>query len=225
MQDKTSTGENFKDQINDFIQRNRIAIFSVVGILVFLFIGAVIFIAVSDNLYKKSVVKIEELTQKYDELRFYVNDDYFTDDVNSLILELETFAAKTKGFPGSKAWSLAADIYANREDWSKAEEAFINSARTGNKTYLGPLSLFNAAAAAEEQGKLEQAIDLLQQCVSHVFEFPSAPRAQFSIGRLYEQLGNNSEAIAAYREVLINWPEMPVWHQLARSRIIAIEIQ
>ncbi|MDR0320267.1 MAG: tetratricopeptide repeat protein, partial [Treponema sp.] len=132
---------------------------------------------------------------------------------------------KTGGYAGSKAWSIIAQIHSRKEEWQQAEETWLKAAHKGARTYLGPIALFNAAAAAEEQGKLEQAIELLEQCLAHKFEFPAAPRAQFSIGRLNEQLGNTGAAMEAYRIVLINWADMPVWQQLARSRITALEIQ
>lgn len=87
------------------------------------------------------------------------------------------------------------------------------------------MALFNAAVAAEEQGKYEEAIGYLQKCVNHPFEFPSAPRAQFNIGRLYEKTGDNVSAVEAYRAVMINWPDMPVWQHFARTAIIAIEVK
>ncbi|MCL2210748.1 MAG: tetratricopeptide repeat protein [Treponema sp.] len=219
--DKTNTG----DKINDFIQRNRKGIFITLGTLVVILIGVVAYFTVSDNLNKKAISELDELSARYAEINFNENEDYFTDEVDSFLSDITEFASKKKGFAGSKAWSFAALIYSGRKDWPKAEETWLNSAGAGDKTYLGPVALFNAAAAAEEQGKEEEAIKLLQKCIAHKFEFPAAPRAQFSIGRLYEQQENYQAALDAYRAVLINWPQMPVWQHLAKSRITAIEVK
>jgi len=227
MQDQNKTekaNEAAGDRVNDFIQRNRKVIFSVTGIILITFIGLVIFLSVKENMDVKAAEKLEDLNRRYNEISFQIGEEDSNADVSSLLAELVEFAEKTKGLSGSKAWSLAAAIHSGREEWHEAEDAFLKAAKTGDRTYLGPVSLFNAAAAAEEQGKLDQAISLLQECLAHKMEFPAAPRAQFSIGRLNEQLGKNTDAIEAYRAVLINWPDMPVWPQLARSRIIAIEI-
>jgi len=231
MQDKKikQEKESIGDKINEFIQRNRKGIFAVTGVILILFVGSLVFIYVKDNFDKKAAAQLEELIIKFDELRDKMDeeecDEEECDVIDTFIAELESFADKTRGFSGSKAKSLVAEIYVIREDWEKAEEAFTAAARIGAKTYLNPILLFNAAAAAEEQGRLEEAIDLLQQALSNKFEFPAAPRAQFSVGRLNEQLGNYDEAIDAYREVMINWPDLPAWQQLARSRITAIEIR
>ena len=215
---------NLGDSINEFIQKNRKAIFTAVGIVIILFLGAVIFVSVKGSVEKNASVVLEELMKKFEDQKANFNNEENNDEIDTFISELETFAVKNGGFLGGKAWSLAADIYAIRKDWEKAEEAYINAGSKGKNSYLGPLSLLNAAAAAEEQGKLEEALDYLRQSVSQKVEFPAAPRAQFAIGRLNEALERYSDATDAYREILIKWPEMAEWQNLARNRIIAIEV-
>jgi len=224
MQSK-SENPNLSDKIGDFVQRNRKGIFLTAGIIIFLFAGFVVYLSVSDNLSKRAIAEVEELNRRYEEMRFYLSDETFSSDIEVLISDLTGFAGNKKGFAAGKAWSLIAKIHSYREEWPQCEEAWLKAAAAGNKTYLGPIALFNAAAAAQEQEKFEQAIEYLKECVEHKFEFPSAPRAQFSIGSLYEKLDNYPAALDAYRVVLINWPDMPVWQQLARSRIVAIEIR
>jgi tetratricopeptide (TPR) repeat protein len=213
------------DKITDFVQKNRKGIFIVIGAFFLFFIGAVIFLSLNDYLNKKAIAEIEELNRRFEDVQLYIGEEYYADDIETLLAELETFAAKKKGFPAGKAWSIIARIYSEKQEWRLAEETWLNAARIGNKTYLGPMALFNAAAAAEEQGDIERAIVLLRQCLSHPFEFPAAARAQFSIGRLNEQLNDYPAALEAYRAVLINWSNTPVWQHLARSRITAIEIR
>jgi len=224
MQNKTESPK-VADRITDFIQKNRKGIFIITGIIVFLFAAFVSNIAVSDYLNKKYIAEVEELSRRYEDIAYLIGDDPFASNIEALISDSKQFAGNKKGLPAGKAWSIAANIYAERKDWPQCEEAWQKAAVAANKSYLGPIALFNAAAAAQEQGKYVEAIEYLEKCVGHKFEFPSAPRAQFSIGSLYERLGNYPEALVAYREVLIKWPELPVWQQLARSRIAAIEIR
>jgi tetratricopeptide (TPR) repeat protein len=216
---------NVGEKINDFIKNNRKAIFITAGALLFLFAALLAFLSISDSLNKKAIAALDELIGRYDDLNLMNDEDFYNEDVENVLADLKVFAEKNKGFPGSKAWSVAGHIYSGRKDWPLAQETWLLAAKTGNKTYLAPIALFNAAAAAEEQGNLEQAIELLEQCVAHKFEFPAAPRAQFSIGRLRETLGDFTAAVDAYRAVLTKWPEMPVWHNLARSRLSVIEVK
>jgi tetratricopeptide (TPR) repeat protein len=218
-----SEKQSFVEKINGFSQRNRKGIIIFSSAIFILLAGIIIFFSLQDVFNKKAIAEVEELTVKFQELRFLTNDMNYTAEIQTMLSDLETFAGKKSGYAASKAWSMAAQIYSSRNEWQKAEETWLNAAKAGDKTYLGPIALFNAAVSAEEQGKLELAIELLQKSIDHKFEFPAAPRAQFSIGRLYEQLGNYPAAIESYRTIMINWQNVPVWQYLARSRIISIE--
>jgi tetratricopeptide (TPR) repeat protein len=219
-EDKINAGE----RINNFIQKNREGLFIIAGVVVLLFIGFVTYISLQDVFRKKAISEVEDLEKRFENVRFLLSDENNSGNIDVLLSDTQVFALKNSGYAGSKAWTIIAQIYYSRKEWKLSEDAWINASRTGAKTYLGPISLFNAAAAAEEQGKLELAIEYLEKSVSHQFEFPAAAHAQFSIGRLYEKLNNFPAAIDAYRTVLINWPDVPVWQHLARSRIIMIEV-
>jgi len=232
--DNNNEKTNIGDKINNFIQKNRKAIFVTFIIFVLIFAGFVSYFLISESMDKKAIAEVEELNEEFARLRFFINEDFFQEDVNNLIAKLEAFVKNKRGFAGSKAWSIIANIHSDRKDWLKAEEAWVNSANVGSKTYLSPIAFFNASVAAEEQGKLDQAIIYLQQCISHNFEFPDAPRAQFNIGRLYEQLGNFQRALESYRAVLINFQwdrsdylssNMFIWQNLARNQIIKLELR
>jgi len=212
---------NAGEKINDFFRKNRKGIFTSVCLVLFLIVAFVAFLAVNEHTQKKAINEVEQLNGRYAEISD-INDEQET--VAVLLDDLYKFAKNKRGFAGSRAWTIIARIYSERNEWQQAQEAWLNAAKAGEKTYLAPIAFFNAAAAAEEQGKPEQAIELLQNSLSCSFEFPAAPRAQFSIGRLNEKLENYPAALEAYRAVLIKWPQMPVWQNLARSRIAAIEI-
>jgi tetratricopeptide (TPR) repeat protein len=220
---QNNENKNITDKINDFVKNNRKTIFITIGIILALFAGFIIYLSITDSLDKKAIALVDELSSRYDDLYLVNDEDYYSADVENLLTDLKIFAEKNNKFAGSKAWTIIGQIYSNRKDWIPAQEAWLSAAKTGNKTYLGPIALFNAAAVAEELGNLEQAIEFLEKCLAHKFEFPAAPRAQFSIGRLHEMLGNLSAASDSYRTVIIKWPDMPVWQNLAHSRIAVIE--
>jgi len=215
--------QSFGEKINNFSHKNRKGIIIFTSAIFILLGGLIVFLSLQDVFNKKAIAEAEELNVKFQELRYFANDENYTVEIQTLLSDIEAFAKNKSGYAAGKAWSIVAQIYSSRNEWQRAEETWLNAARAGDKTYLGPISLFNAAAAAEEQGKIERAIELLQKSIDHKFEFPAAPRAQFSIGRLYEQLGDYPAAIESYRTVLINWQNVSVWQYLARSRIIAIE--
>jgi tetratricopeptide (TPR) repeat protein len=77
--------------------------------------------------------------------------------------------------------------------------------------------------AAEEQGKLDEAIEYFNQSLLAA-DFPAAPRARFNIGRLYEAKHDKEAASEAYRSLIENTPVESNWVKLAQSRIISLEI-
>ncbi|MCL2271595.1 MAG: tetratricopeptide repeat protein [Treponema sp.] len=208
-----------------FVQKNKKGILISTGAFVFLLAALIIFLSLQDVFHNRAIAEADDLNRRYDDMRYQITEDFKSSELDTLLSDLEKFGTRKSGYPGSKAWSIIAQIHSARKDWSKSKEAWLNAAQKGNNTYLGPISLFNAAAAAEEQGNIEQAIELLQKCISHQFEFPAAARAQFSIGRLYEKQSNYTAAVEAYRFVLIDWQDIPIWQHLARSRITVIEMR
>jgi tetratricopeptide (TPR) repeat protein len=193
------------------------------GAIIFLFAGVIVYLSLDSFLQKKATAEVEELNAKYAELRQLLGDENYNDDVNELLEKLNIFVKGKNSYAGARGWTIIAQIHSGREDWPQAEEAWRNAAKAGVKTYLAPAAFFNAAAAAENQGRIQEAIELLEKSVAYKFDFPAAPRAQFSIGRLNEQIGDIPAAVAAYRAILVDWPNIETWVNLAQSRIIAIE--
>jgi len=216
---------NAREQFNDFVQRNRKGIFFSLGALVVLLVGLVVFLYVKDYLQKKALAEVEVLNTRFTDMRANLKEEDSADDVQSLLVDLDSFVNSKFGLAEGRGWTVIAQIHSEREEWQQAEDAWRNAAKAAANSYLAPVAYFNAAAAAEEQGKTEQAIELLEKSISSKFEFPAAARAQFSIGRLNEQLGNIPEAVIAYRLVVSKWPNLSGWTELANSRIVVLEEQ
>ena len=218
--DKVNAGQ----AINDFVQKNRKIVFTCIGVVIILFVVSLATISLIDYLQKNAIAKVDNFDSRYKSLKININEESFSGDVENLLSDIEAFAKKTiPGFAKGKAWSIIGQIHSDRKNWPQAEAAWLSAASVSSKNYLGPIAFFNAAAAAEEQGKKAEAIGLYSKSAAHSMTFPSAPHAQFSIGRLNEELNDKAAAIEAYREVLAKWPKIPVWANLAQSRIIALE--
>jgi len=216
---------NVSEKINEFIQKNRKPIFITVASLLVILIAAITALSLIDVFRNRAIAALEELNDRYETLVSSFNDEYYADDVNSLLDELTEFANKHFGYSGGRAWFLVGGIHAAKKDWGLAETAYVSAARTAGKSYLTPVAWFNAAAAAEEQGKTAEAIGYYGSSLTTTAVFSAAPRAQFSVGRLHETLNEDEKAIEAYRAVISNWSYDSVWAKLARSRIIALEIK
>jgi tetratricopeptide (TPR) repeat protein len=212
------------ERINAFTQKNRKPIFISLGSIVALLVILVAVFSLTDLFRKKAISRAEEFNRRYEELRFSINEESSAENVKTLLEELTSFAEKSSGYAGGRAWSIIAAIYADKKEWAESEKAWTSAAKAAAKTYLAPAAYFNAGAAAEEQGKTGEAITLYTQSVSDSrVVFPGAARAQFSIGRLQESLNDTAAALDAYRAVISGWPADAVWTSLAHSRIIALE--
>ena len=220
--------------INDFVQKNRKPIFVTLSAIVLLLIVSIVTLSLMDVFRGKAIAAVEEFSGRYESLRSSIHEEAHSDDddadehahpdLEELLVQLGSFAQKTPGYAGGKAWSIIGNIRSQRKEWAEAETAWASAAKKSGKTYLAPVAWFNAAVAAEQQGRTEEAIDYYTKTLSTPAGFPSAPRAQFAIGRLHETLGETDKAITAYRAVISGWTHDTTWINLAHSRIIDLGV-
>ncbi|MDR3343004.1 MAG: tetratricopeptide repeat protein [Treponema sp.] len=216
---------SISEKINNFIQKKRkVLVIGMISIIVLLVVLIAV-LSIRDTLQSKALSKVEDFTRRYEVLRVDVNEPSKETEVTALVDELAAFAPKNSGYAGARGYAMLASIHGDKKNWEAAEKAWTNAARIGAKTYLAPVSLFNAAVAAEEQDNIPGAIALYEESVSLGAIFPAAPKAQFSIGRLQEAQNNKDAAIEAYRTLMSTWPNDTTWTNLAQNRIIFLTAQ
>jgi tetratricopeptide (TPR) repeat protein len=221
--EKAGKDKKINEKLVDFIQKNRKFLLAVVLGIVVIFIGLIAGITIRETLQTKAISTVEGLRERYEDLRNEINEASKEEAVQTLVDELKTFVSGNGSYAGAQGYALLGNIYGDKKSWVEAEDAWTNAARKAAKTYLAPVSLFNAAVAAEERGSIEQAIRLYTECIGYP-DFSAAPRAQFAIGRLEESLNNYEAAITAYQGVVNNWQNDRDWVNLAQSRIISLMI-
>jgi tetratricopeptide (TPR) repeat protein len=214
---------NLGDRINIFVQKNRRRIFICLCVMVLILAGFIGGITIRDKLRERAISRVEEFNRRYQELRFDITEEANAENVANLLADMNAFAPKNSGYAGSRAYALIAGIHQDKKEWAEAEQAWREAAKKAGKSYLAPVAFFNAASAAEAQGKIPEAIALYTECLTLADTFPSSPRAQFAIGRLEEEQGNREAALAAYQTLKTTWPNDTLWRNLAQSRILEIE--
>jgi tetratricopeptide (TPR) repeat protein len=212
----------FGEALVDFIRKNRKLLAIVVIAAVVILVGIVAGLNIRENLVNTQISQVEALDERYEELRFDITLPERETDIQALLDDLNALAVKSGGFAGARSYSLIASIHADRKNWTEAEKAWVLSAKKGGKSYLAPVSLFNAAVAAEEGGDIETAIAHYNEAIVFTDLFPVAAKAQFAIGRLEEGRGNREAALEAYRTLIEKWPADTIWTNLANSRIIVL---
>ncbi|MDR0387728.1 MAG: tetratricopeptide repeat protein [Treponema sp.] len=213
---------NIGESIVEVIQKNRKALITGGIVVIVLLAGFIAGLSVKDAVTAQGIKKVEAFNDRYEELRFDINDPAKEEDVKTLLDEVSTYAAKAFGYAGVRAYMLTASIHADRKNWQDAESAWVQAAKKGGKTYLVPVALFNAAVAAEEGGNIGDAVDHYAEVLKYADSFPQAAKAQFAIGRLREEQQDTEAALEAYRTLVEKWPGETIWINLANSRIIAL---
>lgn len=216
-----------REQLNDFLQKNRMKFLMLLGLIVIVLAGFIIVTTISGNMQTAALGKIDSFSSRYDDLKKYM-DGTDSDaaskqaDITALENDLAAFSAKAGGFAAAKAYSISANIYMDQKKWADAEKAWSASAKAAKKSYLEPIAIFNAAVAAEEQGNADDAVSLYKQAVAFGNSFIAAARAQFAVGRIEESRNNKDAALEAYKTLVSKWPNDTVWANLAQSRIVTL---
>jgi tetratricopeptide (TPR) repeat protein len=212
--------------LSDFLQKKR-KFFT--GLLIAVIAAIAIFFVIAglqDANAKKKLAALEDLIERYEKLAesIVVDEEPANADAEALRTDLLAFAEGASGYAGSKAWSLAGNIYTKQQKWADAESAFAKSAEKGKKTHLYGPSLFNAGIAAEEGNNIEKAIEYYTRSAGVPGTIIGA-RAQFSIGRLQEEKGDKDAARLAYRNVIEQYTDYSgdTWRDFAQSRLIALD--
>ncbi|AEJ19527.1 tetratricopeptide repeat protein [Gracilinema caldarium] len=213
---------SFSAKVINFIQRNRMILFGILGGIILSVIVLVVAIAIIDATKVQAIEQVESFSERYDKIRFESDDAKKDKELSALVDELKSFAASHSAYAGARALNILAGIYADKKEWAEAEKAWAAIVDKLPKSYLAPVALYNAATAAEDRGDFVKAIELYTKAVdSYGDDFPLAPRAYFAIGRLQETQKNNTGAIAAYQKMVEKWPT-DNWTKLAQSRILFI---
>ena len=215
------------ERLNNFLQKHRSKLFIGLISVIVILAGFIVFSTVRDKLLSEALVKVDGFNRRYETLKIFIGGDdeealSKQGEITALLDDISAFTGKNSGFPAAKAYAISAEINWDKKNWEEAEKAWTASAEAAAKTYLAPVSMYNAAAAAEEQGNVQTAVDLYTKAINYEGDFPAAARAQFSIGRLEESRNNKTAALEAYRNLVSKWPSDPVWASLAQSRIVVL---
>ncbi|MEJ5189000.1 MAG: tetratricopeptide repeat protein [Breznakiellaceae bacterium] len=222
---KSEAAVNFSDRLVNFIQRNRKILAGILIVIFVALVGVGIGYTVLENARKANIVKVAELEKSYEEIRILQDSSEKEEKVQTLIKELEKFAEQhswSSKYSGARAYMTLATIHVDRKEWPEAEQAWLKVASISPSSYLAPVALYNAATAAEERGDSLKALELYTRCAKEYEKtFPLIPRVYFAIGRIQESQKNNTEALAAYEQLVEKWPN-DNWTKLARSRILML---
>lgn len=233
MSDTTNNSPTPAERLSTTLARYRrllliIGALAVVGVL-----GAVLAYQIHDNRMENAAREAELLREDFQEWS-RVNPATADEAEIAQRVRLEERIRERAGtllddFPRSYgalvALRILADLSWEQEDYQDVIEFSLSIVNRFSNSHLAGSALANAAAAAEELGRPEEAVGYLGR-IADGEGSPTAekPRALFNLGRLSEQLGEHQQALLYYNRLVDDHPGGN-WTNLGRNRIIWLTSQ
>jgi TolA-binding protein len=208
-----------------FLTKYRKPIVATIAVVAVAVVALVVVLTVRSNRAEAALTNVEGLQDEYDDW-LTLEEEEQADAYEGLSRQaaevIETYPAT---YAAARARIIDASALAELERWQDATDRYVEVADQFPDTYLAPVSLMDAAVAAENGGDPERALELHQRIVDE-YEDESAevPRALFSIGRINEQRDEIADAAEAYRRLVEDYPASS-WTNLARNRIITLTVE
>ena len=215
------------DIISAFISRNRITLIIILGTLI---VAVVAFGITVNTLNKQLDKKTAQVEVFQDEYANWVNNtaELTEEESQNVYIKLQDdlsqFIDSTrKGYPESRAIFTLASVEYHKESYKSAVDLFVQVFEDYPESHLAAPSGMNAAVCYELLSDLDNAVKYYQMVFENYGDRSSeAPHAKFSMGRIYEGMGESDKAIESYRELSTVYPNSE-WAKLAVSRLIALE--
>ena len=213
--------------VSVFISRNRRILIIILSIIVVAVIATGITISSINKQLDKKTAQVEVL---HDEYANWVNNTAELSEEESQAVyvklqdEISRFIDSTRnGYPELRALFTLASVEYHKENYKSAVDLFSQVFEDYPDSHLAASSVINTAVCYELLDDQVNAVKYYQMVFENYGDRSSeAPHAKFSIGRLYESMGEPSKAIESYRELSTVYPDSE-WSKLAVSRLITLE--
>ena len=198
----TTKNKKVEDKLKSFIGRNSKVILAIGIVLVVIIIALCIAVATIQNTANSRFNAVAGLESQYNTiLQMDPESAEYTENTASFTASAEELIASAglDSYPGAKAMYLLADLAYRDQDYQTAADYYEQIAQAQSETYLAPLCLMNEAACYENLQDNATALDLYRTVVDTYGEDGAyAPKAMFSIGRIYDAQGETALAQAEF---------------------------
>lgn len=126
-------------------------------------------------------------------------------------------------YAAQRAFFIEASVAYEKQQWQLAAESYKAVADSFPKSYLSPLSLFNAGVSYEQLDEVDSAVASYQRIVEEHEQSSLVPHALFSLGRLHELNEEFESAFAVYNQLEDEYP-LSNWTKAGRNRIIDLKV-
>ena len=212
--------ERIEHSLNGFIVRYKKLLIIILAVVIVGLITLGIVSSVNQKNLQEQFNQIDELMASYAQLQMAdIEDASYQSSYDALVTSLTDLSAKGKKYPNLKAEYMLGMLSFEKEAYQNAMQAFLSVYSNAKGSYLGSLSLTNAAVAAEELGNNTLALEYYTKVLDEFgFSAAEAPKALFAQARLQEQAGNIELARATFRQLADQFPNSE-FARLATNRL------
>ena len=226
MQREPSGSEKFLQKLSSSIYNLRYILIAVLGTLAVVVITWAIVSEVTANRTETSTILVEKAEEKFQNWIDEEDEELITRLADELLVDLDRILDDyPKRYAAQRALYLKGNFYFRTENWEQAAQAFLEITDRFASSYLAPVAAINAAVSYEEAENYQQAITVYLRIVEDFADTsPEIPRVLFSLGRLTETTGGTKEEALEFYNRLIDEHVSSSWTNLARDRIIYLNI-
>ncbi|MGE4583334.1 MAG: tol-pal system YbgF family protein [Sphaerochaeta sp.] len=216
----TSLTERIEGTLNGFLAKHKKALIIAAAVLVVVLVTVGIIASVNHKNLLKEFDTVDQLGKSYSDLQAMGTDaEGYQAKYDELVKNLNDLAAKGKKYPNLKAEYLLGMVSFEKKDYQKAMDSFLSVYSDANGSYLGSLSLTNAAVSAEELGNDSLALEYYTKVIDEFgLTAAEAPKALFGQARLQEKSGNAELAKATFQQLADQFPSSE-FSKLAKDKL------
>jgi tetratricopeptide (TPR) repeat protein len=213
------------DAVSRFVERYWPACLTVAGVLLVAVVIWLVWAERERSVTESSALRAEQLQNLYERWVTEPDDGDRGTLGEELLDEADQLLTRfPQRYAAQRALYVRAQYWFELERWQEAADDWLRLADTWPASYLAPLSVFNAAVAAEEENEPARSRARLHRLVTEWGDDVLVPRALFSIGRIEESLADHTAAKAAYDRLTDEHPGSG-WATAARNRLIALQVE
>jgi TolA-binding protein len=148
-----------------------------------------------------------------------IEADSYQSDLDQAVADLEALESKS-GYVGLKSTYLLALKSFSEEDYQTALDNFVTISEKASGTYMGSLSLSNAAVCAEQLGDETKTVEYCQQLIdTYGNDAAETPKAMFTLARIYVNKNNSDLAQGQFQQLADQFPNSE-YAKLAQNSLL-----
>ncbi|MBO8436305.1 MAG: hypothetical protein IAA97_04945 [Spirochaetes bacterium] len=202
--EKNTKNKGVEDKLNSFMSKHAKPIIAIFVVVIVLLIAACIAVVTIQNSKNAAFDAVADLESQFTAMNSMDPESAeYSEALAAFQADADALAADgTSEYPGAKATMLLGDLAFQDMDWQSAADYYAAVAEGQSGTYLAQLALMNEAACYENLDQSDIALGLYNEVLdTYGDKGVFAPKAMFSVGRIYAEQGEAALAEAEFQNL------------------------